>query len=83
MDYVDGLPKGHPLKEAERVASEILKKRESDCPNHVKEFIDEKLLDGLIQIGASAKFDDSQLVVRQKMRMLLKSRIRKSDKNVS
>jgi hypothetical protein len=83
MNFVDGLPKGHPLIEAERVASEILSKREADCPSHVKQFIDNQLLDGLIQIGANAKFDDSQLVVRQKMRMLLKSRIRKNDKNVS
>lgn len=78
MGFVEGLPKGHPLIEAVRVASEILAKQEEECPEHVRGFIDDNLLDGLIQIGANAKFDDSQLVVRQKMRMLLKSRIRKS-----
>ena len=79
MDFVNSLPEGHPLIEAEKVATDLLKKRESDCPEHVKSFIDVSLIDGLIKIGASAKFDDSQLVVRQKMRMLLKSRIRKTE----
>jgi len=79
MEFVNSLPEGHPLIEAEKVATDLLKKRESDCPDHVKSFIDVNLIDGLIKIGASAKFDDSQLVVRQKMRMLLKSRIRKTD----
>ena len=79
MDFVNSLPEGHPLIEAEKVASDLLKKREADCPEHVKSFIDVDLIDGLIKIGASAKFDDSQLVVRQKMRMLLKSRIRKAE----
>jgi hypothetical protein len=79
MDFVKSLPEGHPLIEAEKVASDLLKKREADCPEHVKSFIDVDLIDGLIKIGASAKFDDSQLVVRQKMRMLLKSRIRKAE----
>ena len=79
MDFVASLPEGHPLREAEKVATDLLKKRDPDCPEHVKSFIDANLIDGLIKIGASAKFDDSQLVVRQKMRMLLKSRIRKTE----
>ena len=39
MDFVDNLPEGHPLREAEKVATDLLKKRDSDCPEHVKSFI--------------------------------------------
>jgi hypothetical protein len=83
MGFVAGLPKGHPLIAAERVANEILEKNESDCPEHVRQFMDQEILDGLIEIGSRTKFDDSPLVVKQKMRMLLKSRIRKQAKDVS
>ncbi len=70
------LPNDHPMKKALSVALKVLETKSSNFPETAKPFIDEKLVTNLIEIASQNRFDDSPLVMKQKIRKALKARIR-------
>jgi len=69
--------KDSPLDKALQAARQSLLLKKEDASETAKPYLDEGVLIGLINIAAISKFDDSPLVMKQKIRMLIKSRIRK------
>ena len=73
-------PKGLPLEKAQQAAIKSLTSKKGDASETAKPYLDQEMLIGLIDIASQSKFDDSPLVMKQKIRKLIKSRIRKEDK---
>ena len=71
--------KGLPLEKAEQAALKALAQKKAEASETAKPFLDQEMLIGLIDIASQSKFDDSPLVMKQKIRKLIKSRIRKED----
>ena len=72
-------PNGLPLEKAHQAAVKSLNSKKSDASETAKPYLDQEMLIGLIDIASQSKFDDSPLVMKQKIRKLIKSRIRKED----
>ena len=70
---------GLPLETAHQAAVKSLNSKKSDASETAKPYLDQEMLIGLIDIASQSKFDDSPLVMKQKIRKLIKSRIRKED----
>jgi hypothetical protein len=70
---------GLPLEKAHQAAVKSLNSKKSDASETAKPYLDQEMLIGLIDIASQSKFDDSPLVMKQKIRKLIKSRIRKED----
>jgi hypothetical protein len=70
---------GLPLEKAQQAAIKSLTSKKVDASEAAKPFLDKEMLIGLIDIASQSKFDDSPLVMKQKIRKLIKSRIRKED----
>ena len=68
-----------PLEKAQQAAIISLAVKKVDASETAKPFLDQEMLIGLIDIASQSKFDDSPLVMKQKIRKLIKSRIRKED----
>ena len=68
-----------PLEKAQQAAIKSLAAKKVDASETAKPFLDQEMLIGLIDIASQSKFDDSPLVMKQKIRKLIKSRIRKED----
>jgi len=64
------------MKKAQEVALLVLKDKAKNFSETAKPFIDEKLIVNLIEIASQNRFDDSPLVMKQKIRKALKARIR-------
>jgi len=69
-----------PLEKAQQAAIKSLSSKKDDASETAKPYLDQEMLIGLIDIASQSKFDDSPLVMKQKIRKLIKSRIRKEDK---
>lgn len=65
-----------PLQKAEQAAIKALNSKREEATESAKPFLDQMMISSLIQIAAQSKFDDSPLVLKQKIRKLIKSRIR-------
>lgn len=70
---------GLPLEKAQEAAIKSLSSKKDDASETAKPYLDQEMLIGLIDIASQSKFDDSPLVMKQKIRKLIKSRIRKDD----
>jgi len=70
---------GLPLEKAQEAAIKSLSSKKEDASETAKPYLDQEMLIGLIDIASQSKFDDSPLVMKQKIRKLIKSRIRKED----
>lgn len=68
-----------PLEKAQEAAIKSLASKKVDASETAKPFLDQDMLIALIEIASQSKFDDSPLVMKQKIRKLIKSRIRKED----
>lgn len=66
-----------PFERAEAVAIKSLNLKKTEASETAKPFLDSAMIKGIIEIAAQSKFDDSSLVMKQKIRKLIKSRIRK------
>lgn len=65
-----------PLEKAKQVALKSLSQKKDSASETAKPYLDSEMLTGLIDIASQAKFDDSPLIMKQKIRKLIKSRIR-------
>jgi hypothetical protein len=72
-------PSGLPLEKAQQAAIKSLNAKKADASETAKPYLDPEILVSLIEIALQSKFDDSPLVMKQKIRKLIKSRIRKED----
>ena len=54
-----------------------LDKRKNEASDVAKPFLNKEILVALIDVASKSQFDDSPLVMKQKIRKLIKSRIRK------
>ena len=70
---------GLPLEKAKQAAIKSLNSKKADASETAKPFLDQEILVSLIEIALQSKFDDSPLVMKQKIRKLIKSRIRQED----
>ena len=68
-----------PLEKAKKAAIRSLADKKNDASETAKPYLDKEMLVGLIDIASQSKFDDSPLVMKQKIRKLIKSRIRKEN----
>jgi hypothetical protein len=66
-----------PLEKARTAAIESLEVNKSSASEIAQPFLTYEVLNGLIDIAVQSKFDDSPLIMKQKIRKLLKSHIRK------
>jgi hypothetical protein len=66
-----------PFDKARSVALKSLSLKKNGASETAKPFLDDEMIKGLIDIASQAKFDDSSLVMKQKIRKLIKSRIRR------
>jgi len=66
-----------PLEKIRKSANTALSEKFSEASETAKPFLDQKMLDSLIEIALQSKFDDSPLVMKQKIRKAIKARIRK------
>jgi hypothetical protein len=69
-------PKGLPLEKAQQAALKSLGSKKDQASETAKPYLDRDMLISLIDIASQSKFDDSPLVMKQKIRKLIKSRIR-------
>lgn len=72
-------PEVLPLEKAQQAAIQSLASKKVDASETAKPFLDQEMLIGLIAVASQSKFDDSPLVMKQKIRKLIKSRIRNED----
>ena len=70
---------GLHVEKAHQAAVTSQNSKKSDASETAKPYLDQEMLIGLIDIASQSKFDDSPLVMKQKIRKLIKSRIRKED----
>jgi len=68
---------GSPLEKAQQAAIKSLSLKKGEASETAKPFLDKEMVISLIEIASQSKFDDSPLVMKQKIRKLIKSRIRK------
>jgi hypothetical protein len=66
-----------PIEKAEKSALKALDKRKNEASDVAKPFLNKEILVALIDVASKSQFDDSPLVMKQKIRKLIKSRIRK------
>jgi hypothetical protein len=72
-------PSRSPLEKAQEAAITSLNAKKAGASETAKPYLDQEILASLIEIALQSKFDDSPLVMKQKIRKLIKSRIRKED----
>ena len=66
-----------PLEKARTAAIDSLGIKKNSASEIAQPFLTPEILNGLIDIAVQSKFDDSPLIMKQKIRKLLKSHIRK------
>jgi hypothetical protein len=68
----------HPIDQAGAIAKNIVDGMQSEFGEVSREFIDDGLIDSLIAVAMQSRIDDSPLVVKQKIRNIIRAKLRKS-----
>jgi hypothetical protein len=69
----------NPIEQAGAIAKNIIENNRKEFSEISKKYIDEDLIDGIINVAVQSKIDDSSLVIKQKIRNLIKAKVRKLD----
>jgi hypothetical protein len=69
----------NPIEQAGAIAKNIIENTRNEFSEVSKKYIDEDLIDGIINVAVQSKIDDSSLVIKQKIRNLIKAKVRKLD----
>lgn len=69
----------NPIEQAGAIAKNIVENSRNSFSEVSKKYIDEDLIDGIINVAVQSKIDDSSLVIKQKIRNLIKAKVRKQD----
>jgi hypothetical protein len=67
----------NPIKQAASIAKTAVENLREEFSNISKEHITDEMIDSLILVAINSKFDDSSLVIKQKIRNIIKQKIKK------
>jgi hypothetical protein len=68
----------NPIIQAGSIAKGAVEKLKSDFSDASKKHIDNEMIDSLIEVAMQSSFDSSPLVIKQKIRNIIKQKIKKS-----
>ena len=68
----------NPINQAASIAKSAVENLKSDFSEISKEHINDALIDSLMAVAVNSSFDDSPLVIKQKIRNIIKQKIKKS-----
>ena len=69
----------NPIEQAGEIAKDILENKKTDLSDVSVNYIDVDLIDSIISVAKLSKIDDSPLVIKQKIRNLIRNKVRKSE----
>ena len=67
----------NPIKQAASIAKTSVKNLKNEFSDISKEHITDEMIDSLILVAINSKFDDSPLVIKQKIRNIIKQKKKK------
>lgn len=68
----------NPIKQAASIAKDAVGNLKSEFSEVSKQHINDEMIDNLIAVAINSSFDDSPLVIKQKIRNIIKQKIKKS-----
>ena len=68
----------NPINQAASIAKSAVENLKNDFSEISKEHINDALIDSLMAVAVNSSFDDSPLVIKQKIRNIIKQKIKKS-----
>ena len=68
----------NPINQAASIAKSAVENLKSDFSEISKEHINDALIDSLMAVAVNSSFDDSPLVIKQKIRNIIKQKIKNS-----
>jgi hypothetical protein len=68
----------NPIIQAGSIAKGAVEKLKGDFSDASKKHIDNEMIDSLIEVAMQSSFDSSPLVIKQKIRNIIKQKIKKS-----
>jgi hypothetical protein len=69
----------NPIEQAGEIAKNVLESKKNTLSEVSVNYIDGDLLDSIISVAKLSKIDDSSLVIKQKIRNLIKNKVRKPE----
>jgi|GEM_PF-6047436 len=69
----------NPIQQAAAIAKNIVKKEKNNLSEVGKIYIDDSMIESLIAVALKSGIDDSQLVIKQKIRNIIRAKLRKED----
>lgn len=66
----------NPIQQAAAIAKNIVKKEKNILSEVGKIYIDDSMIESLIAVALKSGIDDSQLVVKQKIRNIIRAKLR-------
>lgn len=66
----------NPIQQAASIAKNIVKKEKNNLSEVGKIYIDDSMIESLIAVALKSGIDDSQLVVKQKIRNIIRAKLR-------
>ena len=69
----------NPIQQAAAIAKNIVKKEKNNLSEVGKIYIDDSMIESLIAVALKSVIDDSQLVIKQKIRNIIRAKLRKED----
>ena len=69
----------NPIEQAGEIAKNVLENKKNTLSEVSVNYIDGDLIDSIISVAKLSKIDDSSLVIKQKIRNLIKNKVRKSE----
>lgn len=67
----------NPIKQAGSIAKSAVENLKSEFSEASKEHINAEMIDSLMAVAINSSFDDSPLVIKQKIRNIIKQKIKK------
>jgi|LakMenE18May11ns_1017448.scaffolds.fasta_scaffold9928541_1 hypothetical protein len=68
----------NPIVQAGSIAKSAVENLKNDFSDTSKKHIDNEMIDSLIEVAMQSSFDSSPLVIKQKIRNIIKQKIKKS-----
>ena len=69
----------NPIEQAGAIAKHIVDSSQNELSEISKKSIDNELIDSIINIALNSKIDDSPLVIKQKIRNIIKLKVRNQE----
>lgn len=69
----------NPIQQAAEIAKNIVSAEKNNLSEVGKKYIDDSMIESLIAVALKSGIDDSPLVVKQKIRNIIRSKIREEN----